>query len=362
MLIKPSVIGLNLAAATSVANVFTDVCRKKALSRNNLISASFWIRLASAAVLLFAFFLRLHDMHGPLIHDSGAAIVILGWQVPVLLKYLLLLFFDTGLIAVVVYLYFGALQESDLSLCIPFLSFTPVLLIPSGYLFLHESPSERQLLGVLLVVGGSLLMNRDAFRFGLLGPVRAIVHQKGSRNILLCAVIYAISNPVDKRLVLMSDSVTYAMCYGVMICLIYAALVPRLGDGWQASLRIAPFWICAAGILDASELMLQFTTHNYIDVFITITVKRAGVILSVFAGWLIFREKHIEDRLVASTTMLGGVILIYMPLSPAAQAMLVSAIVLFVFVWLRTHPIRPEPENPQGIPSEVTSPPASHGT
>jgi len=56
-----------------------------------------------------------------------------------------------------------------------------------------------------------------------------------------------------------------------------------------------PQWIVLAGVLEAVALIFQLASHNYIQVVITISVKRAGIILTVLLGWLVFREK---DRLV----------------------------------------------------------------
>ena len=338
---SPVSIGLCLAAGTSVVNVLMDVCRKKALVRNDLISTTFWIRLFGAVVLAGAFLLRLQSSSSPLLHDGGAIFGYFGEAWPPLAKFLIYLFLDTGLVAVAVYFYFAALKESDLSVCVPFMSFTPVLLIPTGYLFLHEVPNMRQFLGVVLVVSGALAMDRQAFRRGLMGPVRAMFRNKGSRYILIVAVIFALTNPIDKVLVIMSDPITYGFGYGAMICLFYGLIMVTQERGpasqpWTDALRAAPVWVIVAGALDASVLLLQFTSHRYIDVFITITVKRAGVILSVFAGWLVFHEKNIEDRLFASITMLGGVVLIYTPLSLAAQLLIVASLLTLLVVRLRT--------------------------
>jgi len=78
--------------------------------------------------------------------------------------------------------------------------------------------------------------------------------------------------------------------------------------------------------------LLQFTSHRYIDVVLTITIKRAGILLSVLAGWLIFRERHIEDRLAAAFAMMCGAVLIYLPLDAESQ-ILIAAVVLIVLVF-----------------------------
>jgi hypothetical protein len=67
---------------------------------------------------------------------------------------------------------------------------------------------------------------------------------------------------------------------------------------------------------------LQFTAYHYLDVFLVIAIKRGGVILSVLAGWLIFRESKIAGKLFATAIMGGGMLLIYLPASRVQDVLL----------------------------------------
>jgi drug/metabolite transporter (DMT)-like permease len=325
-----------LATATSVVNVLADVCRKKAVEKNNLLGTSFWMRMVAALGFCVAFAWRVMTLPGPLLHGSGALFPRLGggfgahWSP--LEQFLFCLILDGTMLAMALLFYIRALQVSDLSLSVPFLAFTPVLLIPTGYFFLHEIPNRRQLLGVVLVVLGSVTINRSSFREGWLGPLKAIFREKGSRYMLMVAVIFSVSNPVDKMIVLMSDPMTAAFGYGLVVLVSYGLLMLVLGREWMQPLERAPWWIVGAGVLDAATQLLQFASHRYIDVVLTIAIKRAGIILSVVAGWLIFRERHIEDRLAAAFVMLSGALLIYLPMSEGAQVVLI-AVVLVVLVF-----------------------------
>jgi drug/metabolite transporter (DMT)-like permease len=328
--------GLILATATSVVNVLADVCRKKAVARNDVLGTSLWMHLVAVIVFATALVWRVTAYGGPLLHSNGAVFRSIGggfgagWDPAT--KFLLCLSLDGSLLAMAILYYVRALQVSDLSISVPFLAFTPVLLIPTGYFLLHEIPNVRQLLGVVLVVCGAVSMNKRAFRNGLLGPVKAIFIDPGSRSMLFVAVLFSVTNPIDKMIVLMSDPVTAAFGYGLTTVLFYSfvLLVFRRNPG--PSLRSSPGWIAAAGVLYAATQLLQFTSHRYIDVVLTITIKRAGILLSVLAGWLIFREQHIEDRLAAAFAMMCGAVLIYLPLDAEAQ-ILIAAVVLIVLVF-----------------------------
>jgi len=62
---------------------------------------------------------------------------------------------------IVGYMYQRALHVSPLSVTVPYLAFTPVLLVFTGYLIMRESPSAQGLLGVAVVTFGGYLLAID---------------------------------------------------------------------------------------------------------------------------------------------------------------------------------------------------------
>ena len=80
-------------------------------------------------------------------------------------------------------------------------------------------------------------------------------------------------------------------------------------------------------MLDAVALLLQYFTITYLAIVITISIKRAGIVLAILAGWLIFKEKNITDKLIAASVMVGGVLIFYLPLG-LLPALWVAGLVL----------------------------------
>jgi drug/metabolite transporter (DMT)-like permease len=322
-----SSIGLLLAAATSISNVLADVSRKKVVDRNELVAATFWVRIFAALVFTIALIARLVAGTVPVIRDGGPLFGISALTIAPLAVFLIYLSIDVALIGCAQLLLMKALQVSPMSLCIPFMAFTPVFLIGTGYVMIGELPSWIKLAGVGLIVVGSLLMHRRLFAEGWWSPIKAVMREKGSRYILLVALILSITNPIEKRLVTMSDPLTQAFSYCIGLCLLFAVLVWARHADCGAVMRTTPKWAVLAGVMDAAALLLQFFTYSYLAVVITISIKRAGIVLSVLAGWLIFREREITDKVIAASVMLGGVLILYLPLD-AAQALLLAGLVL----------------------------------
>jgi drug/metabolite transporter (DMT)-like permease len=322
-----SPVGLLLATATSVSNVLADVSRKKVVDRNELVAATFWIRIFAALVFTIALIARVFTGTETVIRDGGPLFGIAAFTIPPIAVFLVYLTIDVALIGCAQLLLMRALQVSSMSLCIPFMAFTPVFLIGTGYVMIGELPSWIKLMGVCLIVVGSLVMHRRLFAEGWVAPVRAILREKGSRYILLVALILSITNPIEKRLVTMSDPLTQAFGYCIGLCILFAILVWARHADCRAVMKSTPRWAILAGVMDAAALLLQLFTYSYLAVVITISIKRAGIVLSVLAGWLIFREREITDKLIASSVMLGGVLILYLPLD-AMQALVLAALVL----------------------------------
>jgi uncharacterized membrane protein len=301
----------------SVTNVFTDVARKHALDKRDLIPATFWIRIAVAAVFVIALAVRIAGGAAVVIRDSGPLFGIEALHPAPIPSFLTYLVVDVSLITIVMWLYFRALQISPLSLCVPFLAFTPVFLIPTGWVLLGELPSPLKLLGVVLIVVGSLVMHRRLFALGWTAPIKAVIREKGSRYMLLVSFIFSITNPLDKKLVVMSDVFTEAVAYGLGLCLSFFLLGRMQRADFGAAIRNNGKWVALAGLSDAVSLLFQLASYGYLAVVITVSIKRAGIVLAVLAGWLFFRERGITDKLIATAVMFCGVLILYLPLTVA---------------------------------------------
>jgi drug/metabolite transporter (DMT)-like permease len=328
-----STIGLLMAGATSVSNVVKDISAKKVVDHHELIASTFWIRFFAAVAFILALGGRALMGTVPRFRsDGGELFGIDGLQLAPLPTYLIYLAIEVLMVAFSTLLYFRAIQITPISLCMPYISFTPVFLIFTGNIMLGELPATEKIIGVVLIFIGSITMHRMLFANGWLEPVKAIWRERGCFYMLLVGLINSITNPIDKKLVTMTDAFTQACAFGAGMCVFFTLLLIARKTDAGTVIRSVPLWAVLAGALEAVALIFQLSSHNYIDVVITISIKRAGIILVVLLGWLIFREKNIGDKLIASSVMLVGVLIIYLPVTLAEGVMIAAVAIIAMFI------------------------------
>jgi drug/metabolite transporter (DMT)-like permease len=152
---------------------------------------------------------------------------------------------------------------------------------------------------------------------------------------LMVSFLFSITNPLDKKLVVMSDVFTEAFSYGLGLCLVFFVWGKLQRADFRAAARNNVKWISLAGLSDAVSLLFQLASYAYIAVVITVSIKRAGIILSVLAGWLFFRERGITDKVIAASVMFSGVLILYLELSVAESVGVMVAALAGMAVALR---------------------------
>lgn len=310
-----SAVGLLLASLMSLTNVFMEVGRKKAVLGRAVVSATFWCQAFEAVLLAIVLGIRVFKGVPLTLSMQAPLFGVAGWQTTPLKAYLIYLALDVALLSVANLLFFAALKTCDLSTAVPLLSFTSVLLIPTGFIILHELPPAFKLIGVGLIVLGCMVMYRRHFTTGWTEPWAVIFRDRGSRYMMGVAFLVALSSPLDKRLVLMGDIYLQGFAYSLGMTVFFASLAIIRREPFLPSLRGNLKWVAVAGGFDGAALLLQYASYHYIDVVIAISIKRVGMILSVFLGALFFGERDIANKSIAATVMFVGVLILYLPLN-----------------------------------------------
>lgn len=207
-------------------------------------------------------------------------------------------------------LYFTAIQSSDLSLTVPMQTFTPMFMLLTSPLLVHEFPGTWGIAGIFLIVTGSYLLNLREWSKGLFAPFRALLREPGPRLMLLVAVIWSFSGNIDKIGIENSSKLFWLVTqFGLIGILLTFVVAFREG---RKAFRIfragyAP-WLVA--VFQASGAVCQMTALTMTIVPYVISIKRLSVIFGVILGSLLFKEPGLKARLPAAALMCAGVFLI----------------------------------------------------
>jgi len=221
---------------------------------------------------------------------------------------------------------FRALKSTDISLAVPMLSFTPLFLVLTAFVMLHEIPSPAGTAGIIIIVAGSYILNTAAEHTSLLDPLRAMVSHPGILAMFFVAFLYAIAIGFDKMVVLNSDIVFgSAVVFSVLgsaflgIFLLKSAVHHMGSSVPEVMAPVQPTAgptrdVLAAGILIALFLTIESIAINaaYLDQIVPYVsaIKRMSIIITVLYGTLVFRETGIRQRVFGASLMVCGVALI----------------------------------------------------
>lgn len=226
-----------------------------------------------------------------------------------------LIFYIITIIYVIVFLFamflmIKSLETSDLSLSIPMLSFTPVFLLLTSYIFLKEFPNFVGLIGVLTVVTGSYVLNIASIKYGYFEPLKSIFKNKGIFSMFIVAFLFSITANLSKIGIKLSNP-AYFMFVHYLLASIFLVILffKRLVHNKKQIRRNSKYFIIYGIAAAFSELFaataLVFTIVPYV-----ISLKRTSVIFSVIIGALFFKEKNFNGKLIGTAIMFAGAVFI----------------------------------------------------
>lgn len=206
-------------------------------------------------------------------------------------------------------LYIKALRTSPLSLTMPFLAFTPVFLIGVSYLIVGEEPSRGSVLGILLVGAGGYVLNFHHMDRGVLEPLRAVFREKGSLMMLAVAVIYSVTSSLGKVCINHSSALFFGTVYFTVLAIAYTPFALREIKGFDISGKVLRT-MALVGLLQAATVITHVVAISLTNVAYMIALKRTSLLISVFYGWLLFKEGRMKERSAGAALMFAGFVLL----------------------------------------------------
>lgn len=213
------------------------------------------------------------------------------------------------------FLYMKAIRDYPLYLTLPYLAFTPVIISVMAFLLLGERLSLVGIIGILLVVAGSYVLNFETA--GQLGknrwlePLYAAFSRRGAQLMLVVAFLYSITATLGKAVITDVPPLFFATFYFVIVGFATLLLVPLLARIKLGRLLRKPVATIMVAIFMAIMIISHFLALAEVEAAYMITVKRTSLLFGLIYGAWLFGERRLGQHLLAGSVMILGVFCIY---------------------------------------------------
>lgn len=232
-------------------------------------------------------------------------------EIPAITKGFWLAIFISGTLNIATaILYLKAIKLSDLSLVSPLATFTPLFLLITSPLIIGEFPSLFGLIGILLIVFGSYILNLKEKKKGIFAPFKALLNNKGARLMLLVAFIWSITSNFDKIGLQNSSPIFYGITVNIFITIGITPIVFIKSRKNIKQIQNNLKSLIPVGILNGLMITFHMIAISMTLVAYLISIKRTSAVISVLLGSLIFKEKGLKERILGSILMILGVLFI----------------------------------------------------
>lgn len=204
-------------------------------------------------------------------------------------------------------LYFRALKASDLSLTAPMISFTPLFLLVTSPLIIGEFPSLIDLLGIFLIVGGSYVLNLQNKQENFLSPFITLVKEKGTRLMLVVAVLWSILANLNKLGTANSSAIFWATATSATVSSALFFIMLSQSKIKLKQIRAKFFFLLVNGILQGLIMLCSLKAFELTLVANVVAIKRISILISVLLGHCFFGEQGLQQRLTGAVIMFIGV-------------------------------------------------------
>ncbi|HMQ68455.1 MAG TPA: EamA family transporter [Ignavibacteria bacterium] len=211
-----------------------------------------------------------------------------------------------------------ALKNLEISRALPILAASPMTVALLAFIFLGESLSLTEVMGMLLIVSGTYILELKKSE-NISAPFRVFIDSKYHRIILIALGLMTLSAILDKLLLtsFKLPPLTFLVLQNYFFLIIF--LLFRIFNGFRnkneklfsgVSKEILLIIIFIA-IATIGYRWTQIEATRLGPVGLVIAIKRLSVLFAVVIGAKLFNEENYLKKVIATITIVAGALLIY---------------------------------------------------
>ncbi|MCJ7450329.1 MAG: DMT family transporter [Candidatus Nanohaloarchaeota archaeon QJJ-9] len=216
------------------------------------------------------------------------------------------------------YLIAKALKSGEISKVSPLLNINPVFVAVLAMVFLGESLSKMQYMGIGLTVVGSYVLESDGGFKHLLGPLKRLFTHHTEKLMLAATGLYAAASILNKYVLGFTDSITVLILLQAMVAFNFLCMMLFRARGSifdrlrfvEHEASVEWHWVLVAALLTTSYRLLQMQAFSMAMVSLVVPIKRLSTLIATVIGGELFREDRLLHKVVACIVMIVGAYLV----------------------------------------------------
>jgi len=284
-----------IALLSSFLSAFAAITQKKVLFDLNPVEFSFHLAVVNLILSIPFFFFINYDT---------------------ITSYNLFILFIKSVIGVLAFLcVMTALKNLQISNALPLLALTPGLVAVFAFLFLGESLSSFEVIGLISLIVGTYILESKSLK-EILFPLNVFFKSKYHHYILAALLLFTASSVMDKLLLVKLDFTPVSLTafqhlfYAVLFFIIFLISEKKFDFKRLFAAKKDYVWIALISVLTLGYRFTQVVAINMSSVALTLAVKRTSVLWATIIGGKIFKDSNMLKKIIAVLFILLGAILI----------------------------------------------------
>lgn len=208
---------------------------------------------------------------------------------------------------------YKAIKITEVSLIAPMAAFNPVFTTGISFIILGENIAVKGIMGILIVCIGAYVLQISKRQKGWFSPIRTLLANKGVQLSLIAYFIWAITPIFQKTAILHTTPQVppFASLVGTVgLGIVFTPIVAKFSNKPIFFVKHYLKLFILLGVLSAVAAASAFIAFSQTQLGFATSVFKLSIVFTVIFGWLFFKEKNLKDKILGSTIMLTGVILL----------------------------------------------------
>ncbi len=205
------------------------------------------------------------------------------------------------------------IRHLEVSIASPLLSFGPAITLLLSLLFLKESVSFINGIGILLIVLGAYFLETHALSIHIIEPLRKLLSHRYTFYLFFAMLLWSFVIIVNKYVLSTTDVYTFLFYYSLFIMINFLLLITLFHNGLRGivhGIRNAGKWIFLFSALVFVSRLLYFNALALYNASLVYSILKMSTFFSTAIGGKLFHEHYLGLRTWVSLLMVLGVLLV----------------------------------------------------